>query len=234
MYYKETSMNKELNDLLQQNVDEKYRKFQSGLCPGINNILGVRIPILRKIAKNMAKGDWEKIISEIDNKYYEETMVEGLIIGYAKMPISNKINYLKSFVPKIDNWAVCDIVCSNLKIKEKDLLWDFINTYLESKNEFELRFVVVMYMDNFLTDEYIKKVFENINKIKTDKYYVQMAIAWLISVAYVKQKAITEKYLLNNNLDVFTYNKALQKIIESNRVEKEEKEKIKRLKKLQK
>ena len=227
-------MNKELNDLLQQNVDEKYRKFQSGLCPGINNILGVRIPILRKIAKNMAKGDWEKIISEIDNKYYEETMVEGLIIGYAKMPISNKINYLKSFVPKIDNWAVCDIVCSNLKIKEKDLLWDFINTYLESKNEFELRFVVVMYMDNFLTDEYIKKVFENINKIKTDKYYVQMAIAWLISVAYVKQKAITEKYLLNNNLDVFTYNKALQKIIESNRVEKEEKEKIKRLKKLQK
>ena len=227
-------MNKELNDLLQQNVDEKYRKFQSGLCPGINNILGVRIPILRKIAKNMAKGDWEKIISEIDNKYYEETMVEGLIIGYAKMPISNKINYLKSFVPKIDNWAVCDIVCSNLKIKEKDLLWDFINPYFVSKNEFELRFVVVMYMDNFLTDEYIKKVFENINKIKTDKYYVQMAIAWLISVAYVKQKAITEKYLLNNNLDVFTYNKALQKIIESNRVEKEEKEKIKRLKKLQK
>lgn len=226
-------MNKELNELLQENVDEKYREFHSSLCPGTENIIGVRVPVLRKIAKDISKGDWRKVISEIDNKYYEETMIEGLIIGYAKMPVEEKFEYIRNFVPKIDNWAVCDIVCSSLKIKEKDVLWKFINTYLESEKEFELRFVVVMYLDYFLTDKYIEQVLKNVDKIKSDKYYVQMAIAWLVSVAYVKQREVTEKYLLNNNLDTFTYNKALQKITESNRVEKEDKEKIKSLKRCQ-
>lgn len=225
-------MNKELDLLLKQNIDEKYREFHSKLCPTIDNILGVRVPVLRKIAKDLSKGDWQKTIKEIENISYEETLVEGLIIGYAKMPTADKLEYVKRFVPKIDNWATCDVFCSNLKIKEKDVLWDFLNNYIKSTNEFELRFAIVMYLDYFLTEEYIDTVLENIDNIKSDKYYVQMAIAWLISVAYIKQKETTKKYLENNNLDDFTYNKGLQKIIESNRVTKEEKEKIKRQKRL--
>lgn len=223
-------MNKDLDLLLKQNIDEKYKKFHSSLCPNINNILGVRVPVLRKIAKDLSKENWKDIIKSIDNRFYEETLVEGLIIGYSKIPVQEKLEYVEKFVPKIDNWCTCDVFCSNLKIKEKDILWSFLDKYLISENEFELRFVIVMYLDYFLTDEYITNVLINIDNIKSDKYYVQMAIAWLISVAYIKQKQITKNYLLDNSLDAFTYNKALQKIIESNRVSKEEKEEIRKLK----
>jgi len=223
----------DLEMLIKQNIDEKYREFHSRLCPNINNILGVRVPILRKIAKDISKKEWQQVIENIKNESYEETLIEGLIIGYVKIPAENKLELVRKFVPKIDNWCTCDVFCSNIKIKEDKILWDFLSDYLKSNKEFELRFVIVMYLDYFLTDEYIEKVLENIDKIKCDKYYVQMAIAWLVSVAYVKQKEITKNYLLKNKLDIFTYNKALQKIIESNRVTKEEKEKIKNLKKLQ-
>lgn len=224
-----------LLEKLEQNRDEEYRIFHSKLCPNIDNILGVRVPKLREIAKEISKTEnWQEILIQ-ESKYYEITMIQGLVIGYSKMDIDEKIKLIEEFIPKIDNWAVCDIFCSNLKIKEKDktTIWQFLNKYLESEDEFILRFVVIMYLGYFLTEEYIVRVLENIEKIKNDRYYTQMGIAWLISVAYVKQKDITIKYLTMSKLDNYTYNKAIQKIIESNRVTKEEKAKIRQFKRLQ-
>jgi len=225
-------MNKDVINNFFELQDKTYQEFHSKLCPNIDNIIGVRLPELRKIAKEIVKGDWKEFLINVENKYYEETMVEGLVIGYVKIDIEQKLKYINSFIPKIDNWAVCDCICSNFKIKpiDKEKVWNFLQQYFNSTKEFEVRFVLVMFLNYYLEEEYIKKVFKIIDKINKTAYYSQMAAAWTISAAYVKFPKETMAYLKTNSLDDFTYNKSLQKIIESYRVDKETKDKIRTLK----
>lgn len=212
--------------------DEKYKEFQSKLCPNTNNIVGVKVPVLRNYAKELAKGDFKHYLNKIGNDYYEEIMLQGMIIGLAKMELEERFQYIKTFVTKIDNWAVCDIFCAGLKFvnKNKEEVWEFLKSYEKSTKEFELRFFIVMMLDFYITDEYIEKVLILLDNIKHDGYYVKMAIAWAISIAYIKYPKITMDYLKNNTLDNFVYNKALQKINESYRVKNEDKEIIKQMK----
>ncbi len=213
-------------------ADKKYQKFHSGLCPNTNNIIGVRVPKLRDIAKRIAKENPQEFLEKIDDTYYETVMLYGFVIGYMKGTIEERKKYLDIFVPKIDNWAICDCSCSTYKFtnKNREEMWEYIKKYFNSKKEFELRFAIIMMLDYYLIDEYIDAVFEIINRIHHDGYYVKMAVAWLISVAFVKYESKTRDFLNNNNLDEFTYNKALQKIVESNRVSKEIKEEIRKMK----
>ena len=212
--------------------DEKYRDFHKNLCPGVENILGVRLPILRKISKNLAKDNYIDYLNNKDLKYYEEIMIKVLIIGYIKVDNDTRFNYIKNFIPYIDNWAVCDSFCNNLKFTNKNMnkVWNFLMTYLSSSNEFELRFVIVMILNYFLTDEFIDDVLNIFNNIHHEGYYVKMAVAWAISFAYIHFPQKTLEFLKNNNLDKFTYNKSLQKIIESNRVSKDDKDLMRTMK----
>lgn len=213
--------------------DLKYKEFHSSLCPNVDKIIGVRVPELRKMAKNIATQDYAQFLEQAKDEYYEELVLQGLVIGYAKISIEETFKYLEKFVPKINSWAVCDTTCSNLKITKKHMqeMWKFLEKYVNSPNEYEIRFALVMYLNYYLTDEYMDEILQKIDKITSSKYYVQMAIAWLISFAYIKQKEKTEKYLLQNNLDDFTQNKAIQKICESYRVSNEDKEKLRKYKK---
>ena len=205
--------------------DEKYRDFHKNLCPGVENILGVRLPILRKISKNLSKDNYLDYLNSKDLKYYEEIMIKGLTIGYIKVDNDTRFDYIKNFIPYIDNWAVCDSFCNNLKFTNKNMneVWNFLMTYLSSSNEFELRFVIVMILNYFLTEKFIDDVLNIFNNIHHEGYYVKMAVAWAISFAYIHFPEKTLEFLKNNNLDKFTYNKSLQKIIESNRVSKVDK-----------
>lgn len=214
-------------------ADEKYKEFHSGLCPNNDNIVGVRVPILRNYAKELAKQDFRHYLATAKNDYYEEIILQGMVIGLAKMEVEERLKYIEDFIPKIDNWAICDVFCAGLKFvnKNKERVWKFLQNYLTSNKEFELRFAIVMMLDFYITDEYIDRVITILDSIKHSGYYVKMAIAWTISVAYVKYPKITMKYLKNNTLDDFTYNKSLQKILESYRVSKEDKEIIKKMKK---
>jgi len=223
----------QIRNQLFEKQDLKYKEFHSSLCPNVDKIIGVRVPELRKMAKQIASQDYNKFLLDADDEYYEELLLQGLVIGYAKISINETFKYLKIFVPKINSWAVCDTTCSNLKITKKYMkeMWEFLEQYINSKKEYEIRFALVMYLNYFLTDEYIDKILQKIDKIVNKEYYVQMAIAWLISFAYIKQKEKTEKYLLENNLDKFTQNKSIQKICESYRVSKEDKEKLRKYKK---
>jgi len=202
-------------------ADEEYRKFSSSLIPNVDNILGVRLPELRKLAKNIAKGDWRTYLAQADNRYFEETMLQGLVIGYAKTDIEERLRYVADFVPRIDNWSVCDSFCTGLKFTKnhRSLMWDFLQPYLSSDKEYEIRFGVVMLLLYFVEDEYIERVLQWMDRIRHEGYYVKMAVAWAISVCYVKYPEPTMAFLKNNTLDDFTYNKALQKIIESLRVD---------------
>ncbi|WP_434797553.1 DNA alkylation repair protein [Terrisporobacter vanillatitrophus] len=215
-------------------ADDKYRSFHSNLCPGVENILGVRLPLLRKIAKNLSKEeDYHNYLNNDDTKYYEEIMIEGLIIGYLKTDNENRFNYIKNFIPKIDNWAICDSFCNNLKFTKKNIneVWNFILPYTSSQNEFDIRFAVVMILNFYIIEDYIDDVLNTLNNIHHDGYYVKMAVAWAVSYAYIDFPEKTLAFLKNNNLDNFTYNKSLQKIIESNRVSKEDKDLMRIMKK---
>lgn len=225
-------MEEEVRRRIFELADEKYKEFHSRLCPNTNNIVGVRVPVLRNYAKELAKKDFKSYLATARNDYYEEIMLQGMVIGIAKMNPEERLMYIAEFIPKIDNWAICDVFCAGLKFvhKNKEIVWEFLQKYLTSTKEFELRFAIVMMLDFYITEEYIKKVIAILDNIKHQGYYVKMAIAWTISVAYVKYPRIIMKYLENNTLDNFTYNKSLQKIIESYRVSEEDKIIIRKMK----
>lgn len=229
-------MKQEIKKELENLADKKYREFHKGLCPGTENILGVRIPVLRNYAKKLSKEKEIKYLLEnIDNQYYEEIMLQGMLIGLEKdNNIQNILNDIEKFVPKIDNWAVCDVFCGGLKITKKYLeeMWNFLQKYLKSEKEFEIRFGVVMLLDYYITEEYLEKDFKIFDDIKSEKYYVQMAVAWAISICLIRFYDRTIEYLKNANLDKFTYNKALQKAIESYRITDIQKQELRKMKKI--
>lgn len=236
MSNEKNSLKLQIKNHLFELVDEKYKEFHSGLCPNTDNILGVRVPILRNYAKELIKEHTTKeLLQNIDNQYYEEIMLQGMIIGLVKESDFEIIKgYIKNFIPKIDNWAVCDVFCAGLKItkKYKTDMWNFIQEYLQSDKEFYLRFAIVMILDFYIEQEYLTKNFEIFNILQSDKYYVQMAVAWAISICLIKYYNETIQYLKSNNckLDNFTYNKSLQKARESFRISVEQKEELQKMK----
>lgn len=217
-------------------IDEKYREFHSSLCPGINNILGIRVPVLRNFAKELNKQySANELLNNIGDEYNEEIMLKGMIIGLNKNLEWKEVEkYIKEYVPKIDNWGVCDTFCAGLKItkKYKEEMWNLINNYLSSKEEFEVRFSIVMILNYYIDIEYLERDFEIFNNVKLDKYYVKMAVAWAISTCLIKNYQETIEYLNNNcKLDNWTYNKAIQKSIESYRITDIQKSELRKMKK---
>lgn len=211
--------------------DEKYQKFHSALVPNIDNVLGVRVPEVRKVAKELAKSsEWTNYR---DDLYYEEIMIQGLLIGYAQMALDKRFDCIKNFVPKINNWGICDVFCSNLKFtkKNKDIVWKFLQPYLHSDKEFEIRFGVVMLLSYYIEDEYIDEILKILDKINHDGYYAKMAVAWALSVCFVKQWDKTLEYFKNSNLPDWVYNKTIQKTCESYRISADRKKLLKKMKK---
>ncbi|WP_167957054.1 DNA alkylation repair protein [Anaerosporobacter faecicola] len=220
--------NQEIKEQLAELAEEKFRKFTSRLLPGGEPILGVRLPKLRSIAKQIAKGDYQTYLTVALDDSYEEIMLQGMVIGYVKAPIDEILQMIKNFLSKIDNWSVCDSFCSGLKIarEEREIFWNFIQPYVYSGQEFQVRFAVVMLLDYFVEEAYVTKACQIFDQIKHEGYYVKMAVAWAISIYYIAYPARMVQYLQNCKLDSFTYHKALQKICESRAVSAEEKEKI--------
>lgn len=228
-------MKQKIKEKLLELADPKYKEFHSGLCPGTDNIIGVRVPVLRNYAKELLREyGINELLKQIDNQYYEEIMLQGMLIGLANQDFETMQKQIEEFVPKIDNWAVCDIFCTGLKTtkKKKEKMWQFIQKYLLSDQEFEIRFGVVMILDYYIEEDYLEKDFKIFDAITSQAYYVQMAVAWAISICLIKFYDKTIKYLETAKLNNFTYNKALQKAIESYRIVDEKKEILRRIKRL--
>ena len=208
-----------------------YKKFSAALIPGCDNMLGIRLPLLKKMAKELAKGDWRTYLLNASDDYFEETMLQGFTLGFVKADIEELLPYVKAFIPKINNWSVCDSFCANFKIavKERERVWNFLMDYREG-SEFEQRVVAVMLMDHFLTDEYIDRVLSVLEGITDPGYYTKMAVAWAIATAYAKFPDKTRPVLEERRLDIWTHNKAIQKMQESYRITEDDKAYLKTLK----
>lgn len=226
------SMLEEIRNKLLEMQDLEYRKFHTNLVNNVDNIIGIRVPILRNIAKELLKEDYLSYI-KAPKEYYEEIMIEGILIGTCKLDIDEKLKLLDNFIPKINNWAINDSCSSSFKITKQDeeKVWNYLEKYLNSNKEYELRFIMTMWMDHYLNDKYLDKVVTNLKQINSDLYYAKMAKAWLISFIYIKDKNKGLLCLNQSNIDTWTHNKALQKIIESKRITETERIELRKLKK---
>lgn len=225
--------NKTIKEFLLELAQNGNKKFTESLHPGIKNILGIRIPDIRKLAQQIAKDDWLAYFESAGTYYMEERMLRGFVIGYIpRMDIEDRLRLIAEFVPLINSWSVCDTFCPTLKFvnESQERVWDFIQPYLYSDKEYELRFGIIMILGYYIHKKYLPLIFAHFNRIRHDGYYVRMAIAWTLSVCYVKFPQETESFLQRNQLDDFAQNKTIQKINESYRVTKTDKIRLKQYK----
>ena len=206
--------------------DTKYKEFHSSLVLNSKyEIIGIRVPIMRNIAKEIAKSNIEEFLKYSQNKYYEEVMIQGFVISHIK---DEKIfhKYFKDYINKIDNWALCDSFCSSIKIirKYEEKYFEEATKFALDKKEFISRVGIVLILNHFINQKNLEKIFNLLNEIQSDKFYINMAESWLICDMYIKFPKETESFLKKNNLNKFTQNKAISKIHDSYRVSKEEKE----------
>ncbi len=225
----------DIKDTLLSMSDKKYSEFSSGLIPGEDKLIGVRLPMLRKLAKEIELSDYEFYLENScnDMEYFEEIMLKGMVIGQVKVDENRFFELIEDFVPLINNWSVNDSFCAGLKRvnKCKERAWEFVQPYLDSTKEFTLRFGIIMLMDYFLTDDYAEEAISRVSRLNHEAYYARMAMAWFMATAYAKYPALTLKYLQNSSFDDWTFNKSIQKMVESYRVSESDKIMLKNMKK---
>ena len=224
-------MKKDIREKLETMSDRKNSTFSSKIVPGAKNILGVRLPVLREYAREIAKTEGLAAL-EGEDFYFDEVMLRGMVIGYVKITPEQRLLLMDDFVPRIDNWSVCDSICCTLKFpkKSKPLVWEHIQKYADSDKEFYQRYAAVMLLDHFVNDEYIDAVLETLTKINTDAYYSSMAVGWAVAECYTKFPEKTLPYLQNKSFDADTHNRAIGKLCDSLRIDAETKQMLKTLK----
>lgn len=216
-------MRAQVREMLMAQSEKSYQEFSQALVPGAKQLLGVRLPILRKLAKEMAKGDWRAEVSsyegEYEDIYFEETMLRGMIIGYGteKMEVQEGLSYIKALIPYIDNWSVCDSFCNSFLLadRHREEVWEFLQSYLYSEREFEVRVAVITLLTHFLkydsrgrkmprkrivtmadvekdtslensrTYPYLERILNVLNREYPQGYYAQMAAAWTAAESFV-------------------------------------------------
>ncbi len=233
-FIKEKWNNKDYQELINYliEISEKdYKEFSSKLISTKTLLLGIRLPILKDIAKQISKGNYKEFLNIKKDKYFEEKMIEGFIISFLKEEDFDL--YLDKFVKKIDNWSVCDSPATNMKIikKRQDKYLDLIKNYANSNQEYVVRFAIVCLLAHYKDEKYNKAILKIINSIKTHSYYVDMAIAWLMCEMLINHRDFILNNLNNFKINDFTFNKFVSKSCDSYRVSKDDKDYLKSLKK---
>lgn len=216
--------------------DEKYRDFQAGLIPGkgVDNMIGVRTPELRKYAKSLLKAYSlndisEEFLDNIPHRFFDEDQLHAFIISEIK-DYTICMEKVEQFLPYVDNWATCDQMSPKIFKKHKEELWVKINEWIKSDATYTIRFAVGMLMQHFLDEDFKIQYPELVASLRSDEYYVNMMIAWYFATALAKQYEMVLPFIEEKRLDEWTHNKAIQKAIESYRITPEQKEYLRKLK----
>ena len=243
----------ELLKRLQAEQDLKYRDFHASLLPNIDKktIIGVRVPTMRKIAKEFAASsavaktvpaDVAKFLDKLPHKYFEENQVHLFVVERIK-DFDECLYRIEQFLPYIDNWAVCDGKSPKALLKDEPRFLASIEKWLKSREPYTVRFGVNMLMNYFLDERFDKKFLKWVAAIDeslfnddgraecpTDRYYVQMVIAWYMATALAKQWDATYPYIRGRKLSPWIHAKTIQKACESYRITQEQKETLRKLK----
>ena len=213
-------------------ADEKYRDFHSSLMPTVpkEKIIGVRVPVLRKFAKELYKTpEAEYFLSFLPHEYYEENNLHAFLIE--QIPDFEECLFaINKFLPFVDNWATCDGLSPKIFKKHKPELLKQIKIWICAKDAYSVRFGIKMLMEHFLDEDFSLEYPKIVAEIKSEEYYICMMKAWYFATALAKQYAAVLPFIENCVLEKWTHNKAIQKAIESYRITKEQKEYLKTLK----
>ncbi len=218
---------RQLLSVLEENADPKYREFHKRLLKNDKlNVIGVRIPILRRIAKQFNE-DVDKLMSFPD-EYYEVTFIK--LTAVSNLKYEDFVLYVGKCVSLIDNWATCDCFTPKCIEKHKDDFLPYVYGFSDNDGEFYQRFALTSLLHYYVKEKYLSIIFDLVEKSDTGHYYVHMATAWLIAEVLVKYFDYGIKFLQLNTLDVKTHNKAIQKANESFRLSDEQKKLLKEIK----
>lgn len=213
--------------------DEKYANFQARLIPNIdkNTIIGIRVPILRKFAKNILKNrtETEHFLDQLPHTFYDENMLHSLILSEIK-DYDESIAKIDTFLPFIDNWAVCDTLSPKVFKSHKPELLNKIKSWSASHHTYTCRFGLEMLMTHFLDENFDKNLLEIPVNIRSEEHYINMMIAWFFATALAKQYESSLPYLKNHRLSPWVHNKTIQKARESYRLSPTQKSELNSLK----
>ena len=215
-------------DYLVSLEDKKYREFHRSIVGHTNlKLIGIRVPKLRSFAREISKGNVDEFLKRIGNTYYEEVMIYGFVLANSEEEYIDR--YLMDYIKKVDNWAICDSFVSSLKIINKKMgkYWMYFTSLIDLNNEFQTRTSIVVFMNYYLCDNYIDRVLNIVSNIRTDYYYINMAISWLLSVAIINYQDKVIDILKSKKLSKFVQNKTISKTQDSYRVTKEIKDLVK-------
>ena len=207
-----------LTNLAQGN--ETYAAFNQRIVNTKMPVIGVRVPDLRRLARelapNMSAADISKLLTA-KNRSFDYVLLCGLLITHARLDDQTMIDLAKQYLPRVDSWAHIDTFVEKKRRFAGDIWWDFALECLQSEAEFTVRYGVISLMTNFLDEAHIDQVFAALRDIKHDGYYVKMALAWLYATAAVHFFELTLAELESGHIDAWTRNKAYQKMRESRR-----------------
>ena len=208
-------------------AEEEYKNFNGKLLCSDLSVVGIRVPFLRKTAKNIAKKDGIGFLQVCGKDTYEECLLYGLVAATLPIPYEDFLPYCDHYTEHlVENWAHCDIFCSSVKkiVKGHEKhFFEHIETYLQSENPWAVRVGLVMMLSNFLQGEYMDEVLERTDVVRSEHYYVRMAQAWLLATAWAKDRERMVQYVKSHHLDDWTFRKFIQKCCESYRVSAEDK-----------
>ncbi len=226
------SMSDSIKNRLISLEDKEYKAFHSRLMPNIpeERIIGIRIPVLRKLAKELIKeGCSDEFISVLPHYYYEENNLHAFILEEIR-DFDKLIAELERFLPFVDNWATCDCLSPKAFRKNTDKLSSYALKWLEAEDEYTVRFGIETLMIYFLDDRFISDYPDAVASVKSDKYYINMMISWYFATALAKRWDDIIPFIENNKLDEWVHNKTIAKAIESYRITPEQKEKLRLMK----
>lgn len=220
-----------VQEYLLSQKDQKYRDFTLPLIPNVDEktFIGVRLPIIKKYAKNLDEKTKKEFLNSLPHYYHEENLLHAFILSNIK-DFDEFIRLVDIFLPYVSNWSVCDTICNKYLNKYKDRLIDEINRWLKSDELYRVRYAVKCLMNYYLDEEFKEEHIARVAEVKLDDYYVRMMIAWYIATGLAKNYDDFIKVIENKIFGEFTHNKAIQKAVESYRVSDEHKAYLKTLK----
>ena len=220
-----------IKEYLLLNQDIKYRDFTLPLLPNIDEktFIGVRLPIIKKYAKELDEKSRTEFLNSLPHKYHEENILHAFILSNIK-DYDEFIKYVDMFLPYVTNWSVSDTICNKYLNKYKTQLIEEIYKWLKSDELYRVRYAVKCLMNYYLDDDFNEEHINKVQQVKLDDYYVKMMVAWYLATGLAKKYDSFIKAIENHMFDTFTHNKAIQKAVESYRVSDEHKTYLKTLK----
>lgn len=211
-----------VKERLFEKAEEKYAAFQSKLLPTLprEKIIGVRVPVLRRLAKELSNSEREVFLQNVPHSFYDENMLHSILLSDEK-DFEKCLYEVERFLPYIDNWAVCDVLSPKVFKRHKRKLLTKLYEWMNSVHTYTCRFAVEILMTHFLDEDFSSEILERVASIHSDEYYVNMMLAWFFAEALSKQKEAALFYLENKLLDSYVHNKTIQKALESRKIPKE-------------